>query len=130
MRIMLKLFSERLKEARLTAGYTQIQVRDHTGVNNKTLSGYENNISEPDFETLKVLCDFYGVTTDWVLGHTNNPHSQLTEAERDMVQKVELNDDSFIKGDFTFDGVELTEDQKRKLQAMARLLLSQDQAGN
>ncbi|UPK45916.1 helix-turn-helix domain-containing protein [Paenibacillus pabuli] len=121
---MLKLFSERLKEARLTAGYTQIQVRDHTGVNNKTLSGYENNISEPDFETLKVLCDFYGVTTDWVLGHTNNPHSKLTEAERDMVEKVDLDDDSFIKGDFNFAGRELTVEEKKELQAMARLFLN------
>jgi len=126
---MLKYYSERLKEARLKAGLTQIQVKDHTGINNKTLSGYENKISEPDYETLKALCDLYGVTTDWVLGHTNNPHSKLSEAERVMVEKVELNDDSFIKGDFTFDGKELTEEQKRKLQAMARLLLSQDQQG-
>ncbi|MEK4273153.1 helix-turn-helix domain-containing protein [Paenibacillus sp. FSL R7-0026] len=124
MKTMLKLYSERLKEARLKAGLTQIQVRDHTGINNKTLSGYENKISEPDYETLKSLCDLYGVTTDWVLGHTNNPHSNLTEAERDMVEKVDLDDDSFIEGDFTFAGRELTVEEKKELQAMARLFLS------
>ncbi|MGF6356742.1 transcriptional regulator with XRE-family HTH domain [Paenibacillus sp. 4624] len=126
---MTAIYAERLRKIRKDLKLSQLQVRDHTGINNKTLSGYEAGRNKPDYETLKVLCDYYGVTMDWVLGHTNNPHSQLTEAERDMVEKVELNDDSFIKGDFTFDGVELTEDQKRKLQAMARLLLSQDQSG-
>lgn len=126
---MAAIYAERLKKIRKDLKLSQLQVRDHTGINNKTLSGYEAGRNKPDYDTLKVLCDYYGVTMDWVLGHTNNPNSALTDAERDMVEKVELNDDSFIKGDFTFDGVELTEEQKRKLQAMARLLLSQDQQG-
>lgn len=121
---MLKLYSERLKEARIKAGFTQIQVKDHTGINNKTLSGYENKISEPDYETLKKLCHLYGVTTDWVLGHTNNPNSDLSEAERVMVKKVDLDDDSFIKGDFNFAGRELSVEEKKELQAMARLFLN------
>ncbi|MEO2212150.1 helix-turn-helix transcriptional regulator [Paenibacillus amylolyticus] len=129
MKTMLKYYSERLKEARVKAGLSQIQVKDHTGINNKTLSGYENKVSAPDYDTLKLLCDLYGVTTDWVLGHTNNPNSALTDAERDAVEVVELNDDSFIKREFALDGVVLTEEQKRKVQAMARLLLSQDQQG-
>ncbi|MEN1985235.1 helix-turn-helix domain-containing protein [Paenibacillus hubeiensis] len=124
METMLNFYGERLKEARTMAGLTQIQVRDHTGINNKTLSGYENNVSEPDLKTLTILCDLYGVTTDWVLGNTNNPYSQLTEAERDAVRKVDLDDDSFIEGDFSFAGRELTVEEKRELQAMARLFLN------
>lgn len=121
---MAAIYAERLKKIRKDLKLSQLQVRDHTGINNKTLSGYEAGRNKPDYDTLKVLCDYYGVTMDWVLGHTNNPHSKLTEAERDMVEKVDLDDDSFIKGDFNFAGRELTVEEKKELQAMARLFLN------
>ncbi|GIO57954.1 helix-turn-helix domain-containing protein [Paenibacillus cineris] len=124
---MLPTYANRLKEARLKANLTQVQVKQHTGINNKTLSGYENGVSEPDYGTLKQLCDLYDVTTDWVLGNTNNPHSSLTSAEREAANRINLNDDSFLDLNFTIDGKELTEAQKQKVLAMARLLLQQDQ---
>ncbi|WP_339273583.1 helix-turn-helix transcriptional regulator [Paenibacillus sp. FSL W8-0426] len=121
---MAAIYAERLRKIRKDLRLTQLQVSQHTGINNKTLSGYEAGRNKPDYETLKTLCDFYDVTMDWVLGHTNNPHSQLSEAERDMVEKVDLDDDSFINGDFKFAGRELTVEEKRELQAMARLFLN------
>lgn len=123
---MLPTYANRLKEARTKANLTQVQVKQHTGINNKTLSGYENGVSEPDYDTLKVLCDLYDVSTDWVLGNTNNPNSSLTDAERDAVNKLDLNDDSFLSLNLSIDGRELTEAEKQKVLAMARLLLQQD----
>ena len=41
-----------LRLARERRGLTQTQVMNLTGINNKTLSGYENNIAEPDLQTL------------------------------------------------------------------------------
>ncbi|MGW8823391.1 helix-turn-helix domain-containing protein [Paenibacillus lautus] len=123
---MLPTYANRLKEARTKANLTQVQVKQHTGINNKTLSGYENGVSEPDYDTLKVLCDLYDVSTDWVLGNTNNPNSSLTDAERDAVNKLDLNDDSFLNLNLSIDGRELTEAEKQKVLAMARLLLQQD----
>lgn len=123
---MLPIYAKRLKEARTRARLTQLQVMKHTGINNKTLSGYENGVSEPDFTTLKELCDLFDVTTDWVLGNTNNPNSSLTDAERDAVNKLDLSDDSFLSLDLSIDGRELTEAEKQKVLAMARLLLQQD----
>ncbi len=35
-----------------------------TGINNKTLSGYENNVSEPDFNTLVTLFRLYDISFD------------------------------------------------------------------
>lgn len=126
---MFPIYAKRLKEARKKANnMTQLQVQQATGINNKTLSGYEAGRNQPDFETLKTLCDLYGVSTDWVLGNTNNPNSSLTSAEREAVKKINLNDDeSFLKLEMEIDGKELTEAQKQKVLAMARLLLQQDQ---
>jgi len=64
---------QRLRESRLKKGLTQIQVMETTKIHNKTLSGYENDVSEPDFGTLKILADLYGVSTDYLLGLTNDP---------------------------------------------------------
>jgi DNA-binding XRE family transcriptional regulator len=44
-----------LKEARKSKGLSQVEVMRLTNINNKTLSGYENGISEPDLETILIL---------------------------------------------------------------------------
>lgn len=49
---MSQTFSMRLKEARVKLKLTQLQVEQHTKINNKTLSGYETGKSEPDYASL------------------------------------------------------------------------------
>ena len=44
-----------LRLARERRELTQVQVMAMTGINNKTLSGYENGVAEPDLETLAIL---------------------------------------------------------------------------
>ena len=58
---------DRLRQVREVSKLSQIQVKERTGINNKTLSNYENNVSSPDPYTLKVLADLYVVTTDWLI---------------------------------------------------------------
>ena len=58
---------DRLRQARETNGLSQVQVKKSTGINNKTLSNYEQNVSSPDPYTLKVLADLYEVSTDWLI---------------------------------------------------------------
>jgi transcriptional regulator with XRE-family HTH domain len=65
----------RLRKAREAKGLRQTQVKDRTGIHNKTLSGYENEVSEPDAETLKVLANLYEVSIDWLLGNDNKNRS-------------------------------------------------------
>lgn len=61
-------FPQKLKQARMDAGYTQIQVQDLTGIQRGTLSSYEAGRTQPDIETLGRLCDFYLVSADWLIG--------------------------------------------------------------
>lgn len=60
----------KLRDARLAKGLTQIGVKKITGINNKTLSNYENGVSSPGPGTLKSLAELYGVTTDYLLCRT------------------------------------------------------------
>lgn len=117
------IFAQRLKNAREKKNYSQVQVFEHTGINNKTLSGYEKGKSQPDFDSLTKLCTLYEVSVDWILGHTNNPRSQLTEGQRKAAEAVNMDDDSFLDLPFTINGRELTRDEKIKLRSVAQLVL-------
>ena len=57
-----------LRLARERRELTQIQVMALTGINNKTLSGYENGVAEPDLQTLTVLLRLYQTSADRLLG--------------------------------------------------------------
>ena len=78
-----------LKALREDADLSQIKVMQLTGINNKTLSGYENNVSEPDLRTLATLIHLYGTSADYIL----NPQSELvalTKAERKLLVKYRM----------------------------------------
>lgn len=61
-------FAEKLKKARTDAGYTQIQVSEILKIARSTLANYEVGRTQPDYETLGKLADFYAVSVDWLLG--------------------------------------------------------------
>ncbi len=61
-------FHQKLKKARIEAGYTQKQISEITRIPQNTLSRYETGEREPDIENLCILIDFYEVSADWILG--------------------------------------------------------------
>lgn len=71
--------ANRLKNLRDEHGYLQTFVADKLGIRSNTLSGYENGTRSPDPEMLISLAEFYNVTTDYLLGRSNDP--KLTEEE-------------------------------------------------
>ena len=56
-----------LKSTREDLDLSQVEVMKRTGINNKTLSGYENNVAEPDLRTLASLANLYGFSIDGLL---------------------------------------------------------------
>ena len=57
-----------LKNTREDLDLTQLKVMELTGINHKTLSGYENGVAEPDLQTLATLCRLYRLSMDVLLG--------------------------------------------------------------
>ena len=74
-----------LKSAREDRDLTQTEVMRRTGINNKTLSGYENNIAEPDLPTFAQLMELYQLSADQVLG-TGRSGSFDTAAEQELIE--------------------------------------------
>lgn len=101
---------ERLRIARQRKGFKQIQVKEKTGIHNKTLSGYENNVAEPDLTTLKTLATLYEVSVEWLIGNTDDPDpNKFSPDEEQFLKDINLPLDKLLeKYDF---GMDLTEDE-------------------
>lgn len=63
---------ERLRLARERKGLTQKEASKITNINNITISNYEINYRKPTPEKLALLATAYNVTTDYLLGLTND----------------------------------------------------------
>ena len=74
-----------LKSAREDRDLTQTEVMRRTGINNKTLSGYENNIAEPDLTTFAQLMELYQLSADLVLG-SGRSGSFVSASARDWIE--------------------------------------------
>lgn len=73
----MKDIGKTLKNARENKEYTQKQVMELTGIHRKSLSGYENNVAEPDLSTFATLANLYGFSADEVL-EIGKPDSSLS----------------------------------------------------
>ncbi len=62
--------AEKLAELRNAKGVTQDDVAQALSISNKTVSKWENGTSAPDLPMLVMLAEYYGVTTDTLLGLT------------------------------------------------------------
>lgn len=66
----------RLKELRKQKGLSQEYIANALGITVRSYQNYEYGQREPNIETIFKLADFYGVTTDYLLGReTGEPET-------------------------------------------------------
>lgn len=63
-------FKDRLVQLRKGTKLYQADMAKKIGVARATYGAYEQGTRQPDFETLKKIADHFGVSTDFLLGHT------------------------------------------------------------
>lgn len=80
----------KLKQARNRKGMTQRQVADATGIPLGTLRRWEQGVNEPDTESLVLLADLYGVSTDEILGSRFSLTLEYTLRTADEQRLLEL----------------------------------------
>lgn len=61
-------FGENLKALRKQRNLTQADLGLHIGLSKAVISKYENGLGYPTFDILIRFADFFGVTTDYLLG--------------------------------------------------------------
>lgn len=60
-------FTENLKNLRKSKGLSQAALAKLLGVDQRTISAWENGVCEPSFELLALLCDIFDETFDGIL---------------------------------------------------------------
>lgn len=74
------LIGDRLRELREDMNLTQKEVAQKIHCTLTMISNYELNRREPDLSTLKNLCSFYNVTSDYLLGLSSEPRNYTQTA--------------------------------------------------
>ena len=85
-----KDFGARLLSLRKEKGASQADVAEYIGLTVAAYQNYENGRREAGYDTISKLADFYGVTTDYLLGRepAPNPFSDLNLSEEDEANVV------------------------------------------
>lgn len=109
----MKAFGERLRELRVKRNLTQ----DEFGLifepplAQSTIGTYERGVRQPSLENLVVIADYFNVTTDYLLGITDERTTIDTFKEENP---KELRD--FLnKNKVLFNGSELSEEEKHRM---------------
>lgn len=88
-------FGKRIKEYRIERNLTQKELAKELSVTISTLSHWECDYQEPSFDDLLLLANYFNVTTDCLLGRTDdfgnvtvakNPTSDLTSEEKHLLE--------------------------------------------
>lgn len=69
------MFSIRLKELRRKAKLTQIEFAKKFNIANGTVGNWESGNRQPDYKTLNEIANFFGVSSDYLLGRTDTPET-------------------------------------------------------
>ncbi len=67
------MYFQRLRDLREDKDLKQVQVAEILGIQQTVYSRYERGYQTIPVEHLLALADFYGVSTDYILGRTNDP---------------------------------------------------------
>lgn len=93
---MTELFGKKLKALRTSKKVSQKEFGKIFGLAESTIGMYERDERRPDFDLLNKFADYFEVSTDYLLGRTDNPsvESQAKndeEAFQAFVNDPELN---------------------------------------
>lgn len=64
----------RLKELRKSRNISQLKLAMDLGMNQNSISRYENHDREADYATLIKIADYFNVSIDYLLCRTDNPN--------------------------------------------------------
>lgn len=67
-------YADRIVDLRKSRGLTQKELADSTSLSEIGVQSYERRRRKPAHDAIISLADFFNVSTDYLLGRTNNPN--------------------------------------------------------
>ena len=116
---------DKLRELRNSKRKTLRDVNEDLGINYSNLAQIERGEHNCNADTLRMLAQYYGVTTDYLLGKTDNPNAQIvsvadsdgsiTKIEYELLDKVKgLTIEDFIEINKYIDYLKSKKDTKNE----------------
>lgn len=84
------MLNERIKELRLAMNYSQVDLALELSVTKQTVSNWENDNIQPSIEVLVKLSNFFGVTTDYLLGRDDIPRLDVSGLSKKEVSHINM----------------------------------------
>ena len=105
----------RLREIRKESGISLKKLGEIIGVAESTMSLYENEKRQPDYETLKKLADYFNVTTDYLLGREDKT-TLTTKDKKEITEILESTRQQLLSQEgLMFDGEPASEEDVQKI---------------
>ena len=67
------MLTNRLKASRKSVNKTQKEIAEYLGISERGYQNYELGTREPNLEILIKLADYFDVSTDYLLGRSDDP---------------------------------------------------------
>ena len=98
---------DRIAELRSNAHMSQFQLAKVLGIGTSTLGMYETNKRKPSPKVLKRIADYFNVSTDYLLGRSNNEK-----------EKKGLSLDEAVDSVMSFDGRPVTDHDRQMMKSL------------
>ena len=88
------IIGSRVKNLRYMKGLNQSELGNIIGVSKASISGYEHATRNPSYKNLERLADFFGVTSDYLLGreellvYDNNNSMQMNRDDVNIINSI------------------------------------------
>lgn len=84
------MLSERIRSLRLSLNYSQVELAARLAITKQTVSNWENDNIQPSIEMLVKIADFFGVSTDYLLGRDEIPRLDVSGLSERSIQHLNL----------------------------------------
>lgn len=94
-----------LKKLRISSGKTQKEIAELLGRKQQIIGHWETGYSQPDANTLFLLCDLYGTTVDHAFGFNKNNRlidNNLTASKLETIKRIEKMSDNEVNAILAF----------------------------
>ncbi len=106
--VMAATLGQKIRQLRKRNGLTQAALAQELGVSSSAVGMYEQDRRTPDNETLLVICNIFGVSTDYMLGNTENMTDVSVVLDDFNKRLTEYNA-------LMFDGRPLTDEERKQV---------------
>jgi len=83
------MLNERIRELRIAAGISQVELAEKLGVSKQSVSNWENDNIQPSIEMLVKIARTFNVSTDFLLGEDNHTYIEVTNLTKIQIRHIQ-----------------------------------------